>query len=436
MLGELGYDSFHDLFSSVPEEMRHKGVLDLPAPLSEKGVLDLLGEIGGRNADASTHACFIGAGSYRHFIPAVVPAVVSRGEFLTAYTPYQPEVSQGTLQAMYEFQTFVCLLTGMEVANASLYDGASAMAEAALMARRITGRDTLLVASSVHPEYRHVLSTYSANLGVKIVEIPFDEETGRIDGEFLAGRVNKKTAALIVQSPNFFGIIEETAPLAEMVQAEGGLLVSVVAEPFSLGLLKSPGEQGADIVACEGQSFGNPVSFGGPGVGMLASRMKYVRNMPGRIVGRTEDKSGRRGFVLTLSTREQHIRREKATSNICSNQGLCALAAAVFLSTLGRKGLRSAAGQNLSKAHWLREAILSLPGYEPLFTGPFFNEFAVAGPDSPKRLWTRLTKKGLLGGLHLGGWYRKLKGGLLFCATENNTQAEMEKLVEILGGRS
>ena len=433
MLAELGFESIEDLFANLPEGMRLGRPLDLPSPCSEKALFDLLGELGRRNASSTTHACFLGAGSYRHFIPALVPALLSRGEFLTAYTPYQPEVSQGTLQAMYEFQTFVCLLTGMDVANASLYDGASAVAEAALMARRITGRDVFLVADSVHPEYRQVLRTYTANLGVKLVSIPFDGKSGRIDEEALAGQRMEKVAGLVVQSPNFFGVIEETADLAEVVHRGGGLLISAVAEPFALGLLKAPGDQGADIVAGEGQSFGNATSFGGPGLGLLAARKEHVRNMPGRIVGRTVDRAGRRGFVLTLSTREQHIRRERATSNICSNEGLCALAAAIFLSAVGRRGLRDVARQNASKARWLHRKIVALPGYRPLFDGPFFNEFAVTGPGSAGRLRRRLAGKGILGGLDLGRWYRPLKGGLLFCVTENNTRDEMEKLVDILG---
>lgn len=435
MLGELGFDSLDSLFATIPKEMKLGRPLDLPPPMSEKALLAYLAEQGALNASARSHACFLGGGSYSHFIPAVVPALVSRGEFLTAYTPYQPEVSQGTLQAMYEYQTFTCLLTGMEVSNASMYDGASAVAEAVLMARRITGRDRFLVAESLHPEYREVLRTYTAYLGVELVSVPFDEESGGVDAAALRELADDRTGGFVLQSPNFFGVVEDTKPLAEAIHEGGGLLVSSFNEPFSLGLLKSPGEQGADIVAGEAMAFGSPVSFGGPALGMLAAKKEFTRNMPGRIVGRTEDADGKGGFVLTLSTREQHIRREKATSNICSNEGLCALAAAVFLSALGRRGLRAAARQNLSKAHWLRERILALPGYSPVFSGPVFNEFAVKGPESPGRLRRRLAAAGLLGGLHLGEWYPALKGGLLFCVTENNTRGEMEKLVKVLEGR-
>ncbi len=436
MLRELGFDSVDSLFSAIPEGMRLRRPLDLPAPMSEKALLEYLGRLGAQNASSRSHACFLGGGSYRHFIPAVVPSLVSRGEFLTAYTPYQPEVSQGTLQAMYEFQTFVCLLTGMDVSNASMYDGASAVAEAVLMARRITGRDRFLVAESLHPEYRDVLRTYTTYLGVELVSVPFDAKSGRIDPDALEALAAGGAGGLVIQSPNFFGVVEETERLAGVVHGQGGLLISSFNEPFSLGLLKSPGEQGADIVAGEGQAFGNPVSFGGPGLGLLATKKKYVRNMPGRIVGRTEDVRGKSGFVLTLSTREQHIRREKATSNICSNEGLCALAATVFLSALGRRGLHRAARQNAAKAHWLRERILSLPGYSALFSGPVFNEFAVKGPESPGRLRRRLAKAGILGGLHLGTWFGSLKGGLLFCVTEDNTREEMERLVsELEGGK-
>jgi glycine dehydrogenase subunit 1 len=435
MLAELGFESLDALFATIPEEMKLGRPLDLPPPMSEKALLDYLGELGRRNASAESHACFLGGGSYSHFIPAIVPALVSRGEFLTAYTPYQPEVSQGTLQAMYEFQSFACLLTGMEVSNASMYDGASAVAEAVLMARRITGRERYLVAESLHPEYREVLRSYTAYLGVELVGVPFHEESGRIDGESLRELVDDRTGGLVLQSPNFFGVVEDTAPLAATIHEAGGLLVSSFNEPFSLGLLKSPGEQGADIAAGEAMAFGSPVSFGGPALGLLATKQEHTRNMPGRIVGRTEDTEGKSGFVLTLSTREQHIRRERATSNICSNEGLCALAATVFLSALGRRGLRAAAEQNLSKARWLRERILALPGYSPLFNGPFFNEFAVRGPESPGRLRRRLAAAGILGGLHVGEWYPSLKGGLLFCVTENNTPAEMERLLKALEGR-
>ncbi len=434
MLRDMGVASMEDLFAPVPGDMRLRRSLDLPAALSEKALLDHLGSLGARNASARTHACFLGAGSYRHFIPSIVPYLLSRGEFLTAYTPYQPEVSQGTLQAMYEFQSYVCLLTGMEVSNASLYDGASAVAEAVLMARRITGSDRFLVAESLHPEYRETLRTYTANLGVKFVKVPFDEATGQVSPRTVTSLARRGFGGLVIQSPNFFGVVEETGALAESAHRAGGLLIYSFAEPFSLGLLRPPGELGADIVAGEGQSFGNPVSFGGPCLGILAARQEHVRNMPGRIVGRTEDVEGRRGFVLTLSTREQHIRREKATSNICSNEGLCALAATIFLSALGKNGLRQAAGQNASKAAWLRERILALPGYSPLFSGPCFNEFAVTVPGSPRRLRRRLAKSGILGGLELSRWYRPLKQGVLFCVTEDNTPEEMERLLAVLGG--
>jgi glycine dehydrogenase subunit 1 len=436
MLKELGFDSLGDLFTAIPEGMRLGRPLDLPPPMSEKALLDYLGRQGERNASSRSHACFLGGGSYSHFIPAIVPALVSRGEFLTAYTPYQPEVSQGTLQAMYEFQTFACLLTGLEVSNASMYDGSSATAEALLMARRITGKNRFLVAESLHPEYLDVVKTYTSYLGVELVGVPFDGRSGQVDAGALEELVDDATGGLILQSPNFFGVVEETARLAEVIHGGGGLLVSVFNEPFSLGLLKSPGEQGADIAAGEAMAFGSPVSFGGPGLGMLATKKEYMRNMPGRIVGRTEDVDGKNGFVLTLSTREQHIRREKATSNICSNEGLCALAATVFLSALGRGGLARAARQNHSKAHWLREKILSLPGYSPLFEGPVFNEFSVKGPESPGRLRRRLAAAGILGGLHVGEWYPSLKGGLLFCVTEDNTREEMEKLVKVLEART
>jgi glycine dehydrogenase subunit 1 len=437
MLREAGFADAGKLFSSIPAGLRLDRPLDLPPALSEQALLARLDGLGKRNASPATHSCFLGGGSYRHFIPALVPALLSRGEFFTAYTPYQPEISQGTLQAMFEFQSFVCLLTGMDVSNASLYDGASAAAEAVLMARRVTGRDLFLVADSLHPEYREVIATYTRNLGVKLVGVPFDRESGQVDAAALARMVGDKAAGervagLVVQSPNFFGVVEDAAPLAEAVHAGGALMISVFTEAFSLGMLAPPGAQGADIVAGEGQSFGNPPSFGGPGLGILATRDQHVRKMPGRVVGRTTDSQGRTGFVLTLSTREQHIRREHATSNICSNEGLCALAATIFLSALGREGLAQAARQNHAKASWLRERILSLPGYQPLFSGPFFNEFTVRGPEAPAKLSRRLAKSGVLGALDLGRWFKELKGAAMFCATENNTREEMEQLVAVM----
>jgi glycine dehydrogenase subunit 1 len=437
MLREAGFANAGQLFSSIPADIALERPLDLPPALSEQALLARLDDLGRGNASPATHSCFLGGGSYRHFIPALVPALLSRSEFFTAYTPYQPEISQGTLQAMFEFQSFVCLLTGMEVSNASLYDGASAAAEAVLMARRITGRDTFLVADSLHPHYREVVATYTRNLGVRLVSVPFDAKSGQVDRAALERLVGDKAArdkvaGLVVQSPNFFGVVEEIAPLAGAVHGCGGLMIPVFTEAFSLGMLAPPGEQGADIVAGEGQSFGNPAAFGGPGLGILATKEAHVRKMPGRVVGRTADAKGRPGFVLTLSTREQHIRREHATSNICSNEGLCALAATIFLSALGREGLAQAARQNHAKARWLREQLLSLPGYEPLFSGPFFNEFAVRGPEAPAKLARRLARAGVLGALDLGRWYKQLKGGAMFCATENNTRGEMQRLIEVM----
>jgi glycine dehydrogenase subunit 1 len=293
----------------------------------------------------------------------------------------------------------------------------------------------VLVAAGLHPEYRATIATYTRSLGVKLVDVPFEPASGRLDESALVAAGAVPAAALVVQSPNFFGVIEDLAALAPRARSFDGLLVAVHTEPFSLGLLKSPGELGADIAAGEWQAFGNPPLFGGPNLGVLAAREGFLRQMPGRIVGRTTDAAGRQGFVLTLATREQHIRRERATSNICSNEGLCALAATIFLSALGKRGLAEAALQNRSKARWLRERILALPGWRPLFDGPFFNEFAVAGPEPPARVRRRLARAGILGGLDLGRWYRGLRGGLLFCVTENNTRAEMERLLAALEGR-
>lgn len=434
MLAEIGLGSVEELFAAIPPALRLDRPLDLPPALSEPGLLEELGAIGRANAGPETHACFLGAGCYRHFVPAVVPALASRGEFLTAYTPYQPEASQGTLQAMYEFQSFVCLLTGLDVANASLYDGASAAAEAVLMARRITGRGRVFVAESLHPEYRATIATYCRPLGAAAVAVPWEPGTGRLDEAALDLAGGAPPAALVVQSPNFFGVIEELPALAEWAHRTDTLLIAVHTEPFSLGLLRSPGELGADIAAGEWQGFGNPPHFGGPGLGILATRREHLRQMPGRIAGATVDGAGRRGFVLTLAAREQHIRRERATSNICSNESHCALAATIFLAALGRAGLAEAARQNWSKAHVLRERILALPGWRPLFSGEFFNEFALAGPAPPARLARRLARAGVLGGLDLGRWHRGLAGGVLLCATENNTRGEMDRLLAALAG--
>src|ERR1700690_1409000 len=370
MLAAIGVKSIDELFESIPERYRLREALKLPGPLSETEVIDFFK---GRAAENSGgYTSFLGAGIYNHLRSVVTDAIIQRGEFLTSYTPYQAEITQGTLQAIFEFQTLMCQLTGREVANASMYDGSTATTEAVLMAERLTGRQRVLVAHSVHPEYREVLRTYAKNSGLHVEEISYTA-AGTVDVKAAQPGMRDDVCALVVQSPNFFGAIETLGPLAEAAHASGALLVTAIAEGLSLGIVKPPVE--ADIVAMEGQSFGLAPSYGGPYAGVIASRDKFVRQMPGRLAGQTTDQDGQRGFVLTLATREQHIRREKATSNICTNQALCALAATVHLTLLGKEGLREMAHQNLAKAHFALTELEKIPGVKRTFSGAFFNEF-------------------------------------------------------------
>jgi len=433
MLEVVGVESVGDLFSEVPDVVRLKSPLNLPASLSESELLKELEQISALNATPSTHKSFLGGGAYNHFIPAVVDHIISRSEFYTAYTPYQPEISQGTLQAIFEYQSLICRLTGMDVANASMYDGASACAEAVLMAARATRRKTILLSSALHPEYRETVATYCRYLDLDLKEIPFDE-SGRIDSAALSQELGKETAAVVAGYPNYFGVVEDLASLSEITHAAGAFLVATVQEPISLGLLKSPGELGADIVAGEGQSFGIPLSYGGPYLGFFAARQKAVRSMPGRLIGETTDLEGRRAFCLTLATREQHIRREKATSNICSNQGLCALMANVYLCLMGKEGIREVARQNLSKAEYAKGHIAAIPGFSLPFSGPTFNEFVVEAPEGAKALLERLETKGILGGVAIGKSYEGMENRLLVCVTEQNTKEEIDALVDALEG--
>jgi glycine dehydrogenase subunit 1 len=374
---------------------------------------------------------FLGAGSYNHYVPAVVQQILWRGEFYTAYTAYQPEVSQGTLQAMYEFQSLVCLLTGMEVANASLYDGATALAEGALLCvSPPRGRTKIVVAGTVHPHYRAVLRTYTRGLAVTVEELPIPP-TLRTTAEDVVPVLDETTACLVVQYPNFYGRIEDLASLAERAHAVGARFV-VSAYPIALGLLRPPGEFGADVVTGEGQCLGIPQSFGGPALGLLATRMELVRHLPGRLIGATVDREGKRGFVMVLQTREQHIRREKATSNICTNQGLMALAATVYLSALGKNGLRKVAAACYHKAHYLAERVASLPGWELVGEGPFFNEFAVRCPLDPQRINEQLLALGIIGGLPLGTFEPAHRDLMLLCATELTTREQIDQLVNAL----
>jgi glycine dehydrogenase subunit 1 len=425
MLAVIGAKSIEELFSSIPEKFRLKKPLNLPAAMSESEIIGYFEERAAENAVG--YSSFLGAGIYNHLRSVVTDVILQRGEFLTSYTPYQAEISQGTLQAIFEFQTMMCQLTGQEVANASMYDGSTAATEAVLMAERLTSRQRVLVARSVHPEYREVLKTYAKNSGLSVEEIGYTA-AGTVDAELLQAPLKDDVCAVVVQSPNFFGAIETLGPLAETVHAAGALLVVAITEALSLGVVKPPAE--ADIVALEGQSLGLAPSYGGPYVGVLASREKFVRQMPGRLAGQTSDLDGRRGFVLTLATREQHIRREKATSNISTNQALCALAATVHLALLGKEGLREMAEQNLSKAQFALKELEKIPGVRRAFSAPFFNEFTVELPRSVKMVNAELLREKIIGPFVLGPAYPELTKHALVCVTETTSRTQIEGFVK------
>ena len=434
MLHQVGLNSAEELFDSIPQDLRLTGNLNTTPALSEIELLDGFERLAARNPGAR-RTSFLGAGAYQHYIPTIVDHIISRSEFFTAYTPYQPEIAQGTLQAIFEFQTLVCQLTGMEVANASMYDGSTALAEAVLMAERVTRRSKVIACGAIHPEYLEVITTYVQHAGIELLHAPADQETGQTSGAL--DLLDDKTAALVVQSPNFFGCIEDVAALAEKAHAVGALLIVTVTEAMSLGLLRSPGACGADIVVAEGQSFGVPLSFGGPYVGLFATREKYARQIPGRLVGEAYDKEGRRGFVLTLSTREQHIRREKATSNICTNEGLIALATTVYLETMGRRGLQEAATQCAQKAAYAAKRIGELEGFSVPFSGPRFNEFVVRAPGDAKQLLARLaSERNITGGLPLSRYYSDRPNEFLVCVTEINSRAQIDALVDGLASQA
>jgi glycine dehydrogenase subunit 1 len=426
MLTAIGAADVEDLFSPIPADLRANSFA-LPAGMSEFEMLDRLKVLEKQNGAAVTP--FIGGGCYDHLIPAVVDHLAGRAEFYTAYTPYQPECSQGTLQALFEYQTAICRLTGMEVANASLYDGATALAEAALMSLRITGRNRLVIDGGVSPFSREVIRTYLANLDVEIMEVV--PEDGGIDREALLAALDETTAAVLVQNPTFFGTVEDLTSIAAAAHAKGALL-AVSAYPVSLGLVKSPGEMGADIVVGDGQSLGNAMSFGGPSFGFIGALKKHIRNMPGRIVGETVDGRGRRGFVLTLQAREQHIKRHKATSNICSNQGLCALKGLIFLSSLGREGFLELAALNRDKAEYAKAKLAAIDGVSMLTTGPTFNEFTLRLPKNADEVVTRLLKQGIAAGLPLGTYEPELADCLIVTVTEKRTKAEIDRLADAL----
>lgn len=422
MLAALGLHSLEDLVAHLPAEVRLGRPLDLPPGKSEYEIAGWFRARAEQNARG--YACFLGAGAYRHYRPVLVDVIASRGEFLTSYTPYQAEISQGTLTAIFEFQSMICQLTGMEVANASMYDGSTAAAEAALMAARITGRRDIVVARTLHPEYREVLRTYARFAQMPVEEVGYDRGSGMMDLANLEARVSEATAAVVVQSPNFFGIVEDVRAAAEIAHRRGALLVVVFTEAVSLGLLAPPAE--ADIVAGELQSFAIPPSYGGPYAGVIATREQHIRQIPGRLVGETRDAQGRRAYCLTLATREQHIRREKATSNICTNQALVALMATVFMTVYGKEGLRELAGQNLAKAHYLADRV------PRRFSGPFFNEFVAVCSREPQAVNEILLEKRIVGGLPLDRFYPELEGCMLLCATEMNTREEMDLVAEAL----
>ena len=429
MLATIGVGSIEELFAHIPESLRAKAAIALPPGLTEPELRREFEALAGQNGGGA--AVFLGAGAYPHWIPSVVDQVLSRSEFATAYTPYQAEVSQGTLQAIFEFQTFTALLLGLEVANASMYDGASATAEAVLMARRVLpGRRTVWVARALHPHYRATLATYVQSLGdIEVREVPFTEE-GRTDLEALRLALGPDTLCLVLGYPNVFGVIEDVVRAADLVRRVGGLTITATAEPLALALARSPGSCGVDIAVAEGQSLGLPVAYGGPGVGLFAARERHVRGMPGRIVGETVDARGRRGFVLTLAAREQHIRRERATSNICTNHGLCALAVTVYLSVLGRQGLRRLAKMNYQAAHEVA-ARLEAAGVSRPFSAPFFNEFVVRAPAAAAR-WEALARDGIVAGFPLGRWYPELADALLLCVTETHRAEDVDRLVSAL----
>jgi glycine dehydrogenase subunit 1 len=428
MLGAIGLDSLDELFDFIPADYRLQGPLRVPPPLTELELTGRIQEMMGRNEGADRRVCFLGGGCYDHFIPAVVDNLSARGEFYTSYTPYQAEASQGTLQATFEYQTLIAELTGMDVSNASLYDGGSAAGEAMLMALTITRRyGRVVVAESVHPEYRQVLSTFLAQMEPKLVTVSVT--AGAATPEAFAEAIDDQTAAVIVQYPNFLGQLEDVEAIVEAAHARGALAI-VIVDPISLGLLRRPGEYGADIVVAEGQSLGNAMNFGGPYLGIMACREEYVRKMPGRIVGQTTDRHGKRCWVLTLQTREQHIRREKATSNICTNQGLLALRSSIYLAVMGPTGLRQAAELSARKAHYAAERLASVPGVSLAFPGPFFKEFVVRVKGDASRILAEVGRIGYHGGIALGRWYPELNDCILVAVTEKRTKAEIDGLAE------
>jgi len=432
MLKEIDVQSVHNLFAHIPDDLLLRGDLEIPGPLSEMELLDHLKDLSRANAHVGEYVSFLGGGIYNHFIPSVVRHLAGRSEFYTSYTPYQPEVSQGTLQAIFEYQTLMCMLTHMDVSNASLYDGATAAAEAVLMSLRTNKRSSVIVSASVHPEYRQVIQTYLRNNDYEMLEIPYNER-GETDVGALEKTIDDSCSCVVVQSPNFFGIVEDLRVYEKVIHREGALFITTFSEPLAFGILNPPGMYGADIVCGEGQSLGIPVGFGGPSLGILTCRKELLRQVPGRIVGKTIDREGHTAYVLTLSAREQHIRREKATSNICTNQGLCALTAGVYIASLGKRGIRKLAILNHERTEFAKKELMKVGGIALRFLGSTFNEFVIRTSNNPAGIVERLAERKIFPGVQLGRYYKNLSDCMLVTVTEMNGQEEINALCQAFG---
>lgn len=429
MLNSLGLQSFEDLLTEIPESIRYNGELKLSKPLSELEVLKMLRKMAKKNKNIFDYACFLGGGAYDHYIPTAVDHILTRSEFYTAYTPYQPEVSQGTLQAAFEYQSMICELTGMDVTNASMYDGGSALAEAVLMAYGFSKNcDHLLISEGVNPNYRNIIKTYCHGQGIKVEELPLSDN-GITDLNALSSKISETTCGVVIQHPNFWGNLEQVFELEKIIHSKKALFITSV-DPLSLGILAPPGSYNADIATGEGQVLGNSLSFGGPYLGIFSVKKELVRKMPGRLIGETVDSKGRRGFVMTLQTREQHIRRDKATSNICTNQALNALAATVYLSLLGKKGIREVAEHCIQKSHYLADHISQLPGFSLKYSAPFFKEFVVSCPVPAKEIIKKLKEMKIFAGLDLGRFDPGRKNQLLVAVTEKRSKEELDLYIE------
>lgn len=432
MLDSIGVDSVDDLFADIPKDIAFNKALDLPLAKSELEVKTYLNKMANKNCSITDNVCFLGAGAYDHYIPTIIDHIISRSEFYTSYTPYQPEISQGTLQYIFEYQTLISELTGLPIANASLYDGGTAIAEASLMACEVSKKKKVVISETVNPQSREVLKTYAHMQNIEIVEVAMKD--GITDMEDLENKMDDDVAAVVIQSPNFFGIVEDLKASADLVHKSKKAAIIASVDPISLGILKRPGELGIDIVVGEAQALGMSLAFGGPYLGFLATTKKYLRKLPGRIVGETTDRDGKRSYVLTLTAREQHIRRDKATSNICSNQGLNTLVAAVYMVTLGKEGLREVAMQSTKKAHYALEKLEESGKYKRLFDQPFFKEFAVTSDVDAEKAIEGLIKENIIGGYHLGIDYPQFKDSILYAVTEKRTKEEIDRLSNVLEG--